>query len=175
MSRTASTGLPLKKRGPPTWLSLPRNAAHIQELLPPDRTVSHRSEDFNVTVATRILDRLGILESLLAEGRYHAFEVAFALGEISDGEYAEWLSEMLGASARTHPTALLKSMKSNRIRLSDSCRFGVAADPDKFDTPAKYIVEIEARRESVAGISDADLAVPRECLCMEFDRVLERR
>src|SRR5262245_30199296 len=158
-----------------SYLAVPsaKTATSVQQLLPAGQHASHQVSDFDSAAATRILDRLGELQKLVANGELHAFQVAFALQDISDGEYSEWLSRMLGASARTHPIELLDALRANENRVSVSCEFGAAADPDRFDTTDKYRVEIAARRASVAAVQRHDLEKQKRCLLRVFDRALE--
>lgn len=99
-------------------------AMAMEQLLPaaPARPVY---TDDKLPEWNRILGRLRGLEPLAARGDRHALRVAHALFAISDGEFSEWLSEILASGLDADPRTYLQELKRAGRRQFTPCQLAI--------------------------------------------------
>ena len=142
-----------------------KNSEKISELLPGDKSASHRIGSYDSEVAGRILNNLNEIEKLIESGNQNALQVAFTLYAISDGEYSEWILEMTGEAIIDHPKAYL--IGAGRIRAikksfgNDECTFAQFLDWEKYKN---YDSVYAARRRAIQTVTDHRLEDIKACV-----------
>ena len=137
------------------------NSKKIVKLLPPGRKASHKVGSFDANVAIRILDNSGEIEKLVKSGNVYALDVAFALTEISDGEYASWLEVIINSAITKYPRKYLAGIKGRWMSHHDPC-LSSAVLHWKFE--GDHVKVLNERRKAIQSVTEPELETQKKCV-----------
>ncbi len=136
---------------------------NVTNLLPPGERASSNVQDVDINVVTQILNKLGEIEKLVNSGNVYALNVAFALGEISDGEYSEWIDEIISSAITIYPRQYLVGIKERRLfqPYPYSC---LSATVVGEKVEGDYVVILKKRLKAIKSVADPELEPAKRCV-----------
>jgi hypothetical protein len=145
----------------------------ITILLPPGEIASSNVRNVDINVATQILNKLGEIEKLVNSGNEYALNVAFALGEISDGEYSEWIDEIISSAITTYPRQYLVGIKERRLSQPYPYRCLSAAVVNE-GVEGDYVAILKKRLKAIKSVTDPELEPAKKCVSDVLNEYLSK-
>jgi hypothetical protein len=140
-------------------------------LLPTSGAAALGDDPKELETRERIYRQIGKLEPLVLGGAPGAARVAFALGAISEGTFADLLAEALGASLVAHADGTLRALGGFGDVMGRGCRFASAGVPTTGRIAA--VAELARRQSAVEAVTDVALRRPRACVVLEIGRAID--
>jgi hypothetical protein len=137
------------------------NSEVINRLLPSGKLASHKIGSFNAEIAENILNRSGELEKLVKSRNVNALNVTFALSEISDGEYSEWLAVITSEAIIHHPREYLIGVKGRWMSRAEPC---IDSAVLHWEFEGDHISVLNDRYKAIHSVLDKDLDDVRVCV-----------
>jgi hypothetical protein len=137
------------------------NSEVISRLLPPGKFASHKIGSFNAEIAEKILNRIGELDALIKSGNSNALNVAFALSEISDGEYSSWLEAVTSEAIIKNPREYLIGVKERWMSRDEPC---INSAVLHWEFEGDHVSVLNDRYKAIKSVSDKGLDDVRACV-----------
>ncbi len=131
------------------------------QLLPPGKRASHKVESFNAQIAEEVLSQSARLDDLVKAGNVYALGVAFALTEISDGEYSSWLDVITSSAIEEHPREYLIGVMRRWVSRPSAC---VGSAVLHWEFEGDHVQVLNARRIAIESVTDKHLEIAKICV-----------
>ncbi len=147
------------------------NADAVVAFLPSGERASHHYESFDGKAAERIYQKTGDISELINNGNDGAYRVAFALTEISDGEWATWLGAIIGDGITQFPETYLQEVLSRHWSRRYPC---IEAVQLHWDFQGDHIAVLKARLDAIKTVNNATLEAPKKCAIALIEEYLDK-
>ena len=146
------------------------NLKVIEELLPAGHTAK-RKRTFDSTTAIKILNEIGKVEKLINEGNVHALKVAFALTEISDGEYSSWLSVITSSAITKYPKVYLTEIKERMMLYPDPCLDSAILH---WEFEGDHVAVLKSRIKAIQAVTTPELEKVKTCVINNLNEYINK-